>query len=48
MERREGHIANLQRPTPEETFSVFMSYVAGRELDYDFEHVPIAKPTGFI
>ena len=39
-----GHISNLQRDTPEETFSAFMSYVASRELDYDFEHLSIAEP----
>lgn len=39
-----GHIANLQRDTPEETFSAFMHYVTGREFDYDFEHLPIVKP----
>jgi transposase len=38
-----GHISNLQRDTPEETFSAFMSYVTGREFDYDFEHLPIVK-----
>jgi len=38
-----GHIANLQRDTPEETFSAFMSYITGREFDYDFEHLPILK-----
>ena len=37
------HIANLQRETPEETFSAFMSYITGREFDYDFEHLPIMK-----
>jgi transposase len=39
-----GHISNLQREAPEETFSAFMSYVTNREFDYDFEHLPIAKP----
>lgn len=39
-----GHIANLQRETPEETFSAFMSYITSREFDYDFEHLPIARP----
>jgi len=39
-----GHISNLQRDTPEETFSAFISYVTSREFDYDFEHLPIAKP----
>lgn len=38
-----GHIANLQRDSPEETFSAFMSYVTSREFDYDFEHLPIVK-----
>jgi transposase len=38
-----GNIANLQRDTPEETFSAFMSYITGREFDYDFEHLPILK-----
>ncbi|MGH3276102.1 MAG: IS630 family transposase [Streptosporangiaceae bacterium] len=38
-----GHIANLQRDTPEETFSAFMLYITGREFDYDFEHLPILK-----
>ncbi len=36
-----GHISNLQRDTPEETFSSFMAYVTGRSFDYDFEHLPI-------
>jgi transposase len=36
-----AHIANLQRETPEETFSAFMSYVTSRKFDYDFEHLPI-------
>lgn len=44
-----GHIANLQRSTPEETFSEFMSYVTGRDFDYDFEHLPtIQRPVGFV
>lgn len=38
-----GHIANLQRATPDETFSAFMNYINGREFDYDFEHLPIPK-----
>jgi transposase len=37
------HIANLQRDTPEETFSAFMNYVTRREFDYDFENIPIRK-----
>lgn len=39
-----GYVANLQRETPEETFSAFMSYVKSREFDYDFEHLPILNP----
>lgn len=38
-----GHIANLQRESPEETFSAFMSYVSGREFDYSFENLPGVK-----
>lgn len=38
-----GHISNLQRDTPEETFSAFMSYVTSCEFDYNFENLPIAK-----
>ncbi|MFT4165097.1 MAG: IS630 family transposase [Microlunatus sp.] len=38
-----GHIANLQRDNPEETFRAFTTYVRNREFDYDFEHLPIAK-----
>jgi transposase len=38
-----GHISNLQRDTPEETFSAFMSYVTSREFDYDFEHLPTVQ-----
>lgn len=38
-----GHISNLQRDTPEETFSAFMLYVTGRDFEYDFEHLPILK-----
>jgi transposase len=39
-----GHISNLQRDTPEETFSAFMSYVTNRKFDYDFEHLPVMQP----
>jgi transposase len=39
-----GHISNLQRDMPEETFSAFMSYITSRDFDYDFEHLPIRKP----
>lgn len=44
-----GHIANLQRDTPEETFSAFMNYATGREFDYDFENLPIKRESvGFV
>ena len=44
-----GHIANLQRDTPEETFAAFTNYVTGRDFDYDFEHLPITKQdNGFV
>jgi transposase len=39
-----GHISNLQRDTPEETFSAFMACITSREFDYDFEHLPTVKP----
>lgn len=38
-----GHISNLQRDTPEETFSAFIHYITSREFDYDFERLPILK-----
>jgi transposase len=38
-----GVIANIQRSEPENTFSAFMAYVTGRDFDYDFEHLPIAR-----
>jgi transposase len=38
-----GYIANLQRDTPEETFSAFMSYITSRDFNYDFENLPIVK-----
>lgn len=44
-----GSIANLQREIPENTFSAFMEYVAGRTFDYDFEHLPIIRRhSGFV
>lgn len=44
-----GHIANLQRDLPEQTFSAFISYVHGRDFDYDFEHLPtITSDDGFV
>ena len=33
-------IANIQRETPEETLGTFASYVTGRAVDHDFEHLP--------
>jgi transposase len=38
-----GAIANLQRETPENTFSAFMNFTTSRTFDYDFEHLPIIK-----
>ena len=35
-----NNIVNIQRETPEETFGAFASYVTGRAVDYDFEHLP--------
>lgn len=43
-----GHIANLQRDTPEETFTAFTRYVTGRTFDYDFEHLPIIKKSDLV
>lgn len=39
-----GEIANLQRDTPEHTFTAFIQYIEGRPFDYDFEHLPIPRP----
>ena len=33
-------IANIQRETPEETLGTFASYVTGRAVNHDFEHLP--------
>ena len=33
-----SNIANIQHEAPEETFGAFASYIAGRTVDYDFEH----------
>jgi transposase len=44
-----GQIANLQRDTPEHTFTAFMNYTTGRDFDYDFERLPIkTSPDGFV
>ena len=36
-------IANIQRETPEETLGTFASYVTGRAVDHDFEHLPLRE-----
>ncbi|VEG73822.1 Transposase and inactivated derivatives [Actinomyces slackii] len=41
-----GHIANIQRDTPEQTWTAFTSYITSRTFDYDFEHLPITPPEG--
>ena len=38
-----SNIATIQRETPEETFGAFASYVTGRTVDYDFEHLPLRE-----
>ena len=38
-----SNIANIQRETPEETVGAFASYVTGRAVDYDFEHLPLRE-----
>ena len=43
-----GHIANLQRDTPEETFTAFTSYITGRTFDYDFEHLPTINKSDLV
>ncbi|WP_455130563.1 transposase [Propionibacterium acidifaciens] len=35
-----NNIATIQRETPEETLGAFASYVTGRAVDHDFEHLP--------
>jgi transposase len=39
-----GAIANLQRDTPELTFSAFERFIKSGEFPYDFEHLPISHP----
>lgn len=39
-----GAIANIQRDTPEETYTAFMGYINTRTFDYDFEHLPNITP----
>ena len=38
-----SNIATIQHETPEETFGAFASYIAGRTLDHDFEHLPAPR-----
>ncbi|WP_314906794.1 IS630 family transposase [Propionibacterium acidifaciens] len=38
-----NNIATIQHETPEETFGAFASYITGRAVDYDFEHLPPRK-----
>ncbi|WP_269210593.1 transposase [Propionibacterium acidifaciens] len=46
-----GHVRNtarnntttIQRETPEETLGASASYVTGRTVDYDFEHLPLRE-----
>lgn len=40
-----GSIANLQRDTPDHTFSAFEDYIQGRTFEYNFEHLPIPPQT---
>ena len=40
------HISNIQRDTPEQTYSAFTNYITSRTFDYDFEHLPITVPEG--
>lgn len=39
-----GAIANIQRDTPEETYTAFIDYINTRTFDYDFEHLPNITP----
>lgn len=39
------HIANLQRDTPEETFTALSTYITNHTFDYTFEHLPTTPPT---
>lgn len=40
-----NHIANIQHDAPEETYTAFISYIAGRTFNYDFEYLPNLTPT---
>ena len=37
------HISNIQRDTPEQTYSAFTNYITSRTFDYDFEHLPLRE-----
>ena len=39
-----NNIANLQRDTPEKTFTAFTTYITNRTFDYDLEHLPVTPP----
>ena len=39
-----GSIANIQRDTPEQTYTTFLDYITSRTFDYDFEHLPTTPP----
>ena len=39
-----GSIANIQRDTPEQTYTAFLDYITSRTFDYDFEHLPTTPP----
>ena len=38
-----NNITNIQHETPEETLGAFASYVTGRAVDHDFEHLPLRE-----
>ena len=39
-----NNTANLQRDTPEKTFTAFTTYITNRTFDYDLEHLPVTPP----
>ncbi|WP_404825144.1 transposase [Propionibacterium acidifaciens] len=39
-----NNIANIQHEPPDQTFGAFASYITGRTVDYDFEHLPKPRP----
>ena len=39
-----GSIANIQRDTPEQTYTAFTDYITSRIFNYDFEHLPTTPP----